>query len=429
MALTCGPLRERELLKSLAKKEYFHQYAFNYRLILDLCERISPAKALLGCGELFEVYSLRCGSDKVVQFLSKCLSSSNLVASRDSIGQIVQMFIIPFWFYCITMVHTLYKKYGHQLFMLTLTLQFHGLSRFGLNVLGLCGASSTIRTFDRWRTALLHRYDLQIQSIIETKTFCWSWDNYSHFYRNAKLTSKRTFLSSNANYTVMGLSVMQTQVDMRIQSDADGYVVDAIPSCKVDLKVYIAPVVEWIVETFLQINSQLSAPYRYWEIAKEVHNPSGAIPLMLNPNRNAEDEEVRNNARLTNYQPIGASADNSSSTEGHANLVAQFLERTRPVVERLDYIPLRVDIAIFKFFLMVCFCLFLLIDFSPCGHQCQYLQITFDLSSQFSNSFIRFSTCTIASGVYQNFFIHFLRLFYTVGMGVPRYYCFFLTLL
>jgi hypothetical protein len=151
----------------------------------------------------------------------------------------------------------------------------------------------------------------------------------------------------------MGLSIMQTEVDMRIKEDEKGDVVDAIPSCKVDLKVYIAPVLEWIVETFLQINSQLSAPYRYWEIANEVKNPSGAVPIMPNPNRNDEDDELRNNARLTHYQPIGAAADNSSSTEGHANLVAQFLERTRPVVERLDYIPLRVDIAIFKFFLMV----------------------------------------------------------------------------
>src|ERR1700722_5697404 len=121
------------------------------------------------------------------------------VANESSISRIIHMYIIPFWFHCITIVQTLHPKYGYQLFMLTLNLQFHGLSRFGMNLLGLCHAASSIRTYDRWRTGLLVRYDLNMQSIIETGTFCWIWDNYAHVFRNARLTTRRKFLLPDAN--------------------------------------------------------------------------------------------------------------------------------------------------------------------------------------------------------------------------------------
>jgi hypothetical protein len=353
MALNCDPLRERTLLQSLAKFVYFQSYEFNFRLVLQLAEEVSPAKALLGTGELFEVYCLRCCSPRIVRFLTKCLSQK-LIASEKSIDQIIHEMIIPFWFYCVTMVQTLFNKYGHQLFMLTLTLQFHGLSRFGLNILGLCGMASSIRTFDRWRTSLLQKYDLKMQVILNTKSYCYTWDNYSHVYRNARLTKTREFIAANANYTVFGLSVMENVVDMKIKETGDDEVIEAIPPLKSDLEKHIVCVIKWTVKLFLDISNQTSRPYCYWEIAKEVKNKSGSIPLMPNPNRNDEDDEVRNNIRMMRYYPLGASQQNSSSTEGHANLVAQFLKETRPVVvTRLEYIPLRVDIAIFKSFLMV----------------------------------------------------------------------------
>eukprot|EP00456_Euglypha_rotunda_P008945 TRINITY_DN11877_c1_g1_i7.p1 TRINITY_DN11877_c1_g1~~TRINITY_DN11877_c1_g1_i7.p1 ORF type:complete len:124 (-),score=8.13 TRINITY_DN11877_c1_g1_i7:202-573(-) len=93
------------------------------------------------------------------------------------------------------------------------------------------------------------------------------------------------------------------------------------------------------------MNRKVSAPYRYWEIAKEVKKKTGTVPIMPNPNRNDDP-------RMTNYRPLGASSENSSSTVGHANWSLSY--RKLAVIERLEYVPLRVDIAIFKAFLMVC---------------------------------------------------------------------------
>src|ERR1700722_10680282 len=109
---------------------------------------------------------------------------------------------------------------------------------------------------------------------------------------------------------------------MTFREDDDQNVIGGVPLTKVELANYIDDVVNWIVREFLQINNQVSAPYRYLEVAKEAKLPLGRIPIP-NPNRN-EDEELPKpgHASLKNYNSLGAVDWNSTSTAGHANLVA-----------------------------------------------------------------------------------------------------------
>ena len=119
-------------------------------------------------------------------------------------------------FFMEMMMFHINQRCNHAVKRFTLYLQYHGLSRVGINVLSNKGICVHPRTSDRTIHTRLALYDDEIARIIHSGMAIIGIDNYNHSYGSPIITEERKMQLILANETVCGISHCQVYVDNTI---------------------------------------------------------------------------------------------------------------------------------------------------------------------------------------------------------------------
>lgn len=209
---------ERDLLQKLPATTAIKDPALNFEQLLSLSESVERSLYIGTGGVLFELYILRLGKPRHVTFLQKELSNVGQLGTRNSfmISELIKDYGLPFWFYIISALPCVNQKCNYQLERLTMSLEYRGLSRFGLQILACLNAALNPRTYDRKRNKMLVVYDdMNMKFILDNKVIL-CFDNYNHFYTHATISLNAMSNLSLANYTVIGLSYLLKPVNNTI---------------------------------------------------------------------------------------------------------------------------------------------------------------------------------------------------------------------
>jgi hypothetical protein len=132
-------------------------------------------------------------------------------------------------FFLEMMMFHINQRFNDSVKRFTLYLQYHGLSRLGINVLANKGICVHPRTSDRSIHKRLALYDDQVSNVIRTGQTIIGIDNYNHSYGSPIISPERRTQLILANYTVCGISHCQIVGDNTILRNPQGGRIPSLP--------------------------------------------------------------------------------------------------------------------------------------------------------------------------------------------------------
>lgn len=343
---------ERGILQQIAKRSEISDPSLNFEQLLLVSERVSPSLFLGMGGVLFELYVLRLGKPRHVSFIETGLSNVGRVeidfsTKRDSL---IKDHALPFWFYVISSLPCVNQKCNLQLYRLSLNLEYRGLSRFGFQILSSCKVAVNPRTYDRKRAAHLVSYNNDNKKfILDNKVFL-CFDNYNHYYNNPLVSLSKQSNLSLANFTVIGLTYLRTEVDNSHVKLPNGIIRTSVPKKLIALGAFIKSVRDLLHDTFNNFNDLVTSPYQYWEISRVVRERISCVPMKSEIKQPGDDPHPERGLSL--YRPFMVSNQNTGSNKGLANVLTKILQLVAGLLAT-SYFYLRVDVDIYMKILRV----------------------------------------------------------------------------
>ena len=151
--------RERSFYERLSKQSEIEDPSLTVDGLLDLCYKVEPGQYLQTGGFYFELFILRFGMEKHRKLFLALIKKEDKKMSSDLKEELHREYAMRFWFETISKLSMVHKRCNTQLFLLTLTLDYRGLSRLGMQFVSFCGVATHPRTFDRKRNVGLETYD------------------------------------------------------------------------------------------------------------------------------------------------------------------------------------------------------------------------------------------------------------------------------
>lgn len=327
---------ERTFYYDLARHPKLDDPQLTYEDLLGICEKIMPSVCLRTGGLMFESFVIRFG----IRRHRECLLEGKLESKVRA--EIIRSYTMLFWFEVVTKVVHINRKANTPLFLVTLALEYRGLSRLGIQFLAFCGVATNPRTYDRKRTANLGSYGTYLQSLLSIGGYLIPFDNYCHQYFMPRIETKRDKIMLQTNCTVVAISVTPTIVDTRFVRAPNGVVYPSIPPKKVILFRYLRNFVAELKNSLCDIGDRTGDNYTYWPIARVVRDNVRRIPAQLDQ-PNPQDENKNHDRGLKNFKPWFVSPDHPASNQGTANIMTRIYKECKQVLQH-SYILSRMDV-------------------------------------------------------------------------------------
>ena len=167
---------ERDFYTALAKRDELNDPSLTYNQLFDICRDILPGKCPGLPGLMFELFVLRFGQKKDREILLKDPNENRI--DVETIKALMKKYALRFWFETITKLTNNHPCANTQVFLFTLSLEYRGLSRLGIQYLAFCGVANNPRTYDRKRDAKIESYDADLKIDIEMRQCIFAWDNF-----------------------------------------------------------------------------------------------------------------------------------------------------------------------------------------------------------------------------------------------------------
>ena len=107
------------------------------------------------------------------------------------------------------------QKFNLAIKRLTMYLQYHGLSRLGIQMLSFKGICVNPRTADRTTSTRIRMQSSMVAALIHEGRAIIGIDNYNHAWGSPIVSPERQSQLVLANYTTCGVSKYQVHVDLR----------------------------------------------------------------------------------------------------------------------------------------------------------------------------------------------------------------------
>ena len=227
-------IEEHELYRKLAWDSRIRNPNTSIDDVLKIVEEVDKSHVMGTGGWLFESYIIRFGSNPDSQYLCKQIRKDTPL-DDDTRDDYLAQYSVAFWFHLIMSIHKVNKFASEPLQMFSILLDYHGLSRAGMQYLALCHAAVLPRSLDRNKEKKLVEYDKLNQSIILEGKAVICFDNYNHAWGSAAMKLNKNTHMLNMNVTVCGISVMKTPVIQDFVYDAKSNAIPSIPASKEDL--------------------------------------------------------------------------------------------------------------------------------------------------------------------------------------------------
>jgi len=166
------------------------------------------------------------------------------------------------------------QKMNEGIKRLTMYLQYHGISRIGLQMLCIKGVCVDPRTNDRNANRQLSMYDAKLTNIIREGKAVMGIDNYNHAYGSPVISLEHKNMLRLANFTVCGISICQRPVDNLFVLNESGDPLPSLPDQKIALAAYVRPVLNQIAQAIATMTD-----FCYWTESTVVREQLGSVPL------------------------------------------------------------------------------------------------------------------------------------------------------
>jgi hypothetical protein len=238
------------------------------------------------------------------------------------------------------------QRFNDSIKRLTLYLQYHGLSRLGINVLTNKGICVHPRTSDRNINKRLSLYDAKISTIIRTGMAIIGIDNYNHCYGSPVISAERKMQLLLANYTVCGISHCQNTIDNHILLDGAGASIASLPNKKIVFAAFVQTVVNEIKAAMNAIFEETKNKFSYWTISDVVQENLAAVPLRA---QNRTTNPQTRGRRW--FKPWFVSGRNCASNEGILHIFTTIYNEYQHNFNQGIYGYFKADVTLFiKYF-------------------------------------------------------------------------------
>lgn len=352
---------ERQFLSDLAARDELDQPSLTYEKLFEICEQIAPSTVLGSGGAYFEMYLLRFGTRAHVTSLLEIFKMENPTIDSSFYEELIKRYALPYWFELITKIIYFNRKANTQLFLYTLSLEYRGLSRLGIQWLAFCGAATNIRTFDRKRNIQLGDYDNLLIRFIRNGRVVFAIDNYSHIFWCPKLKADKRSSAIGTNCTVGAMSVPLITVDNSFKRNGDGDIIPALPPKKEILALYLEEFIDSLKHAMCDIKDKTGHFYTYHPISTVVKHDINTVPARppkvetkSRKDVDGDDEMMQcdDSHGLKQFRPWFVTADNPSSNFGTANVITRIFKELRELLGS-KYAYLRFDVDLFQKWLRV----------------------------------------------------------------------------
>jgi len=255
---------ENKLYRRLSMNKTIRDPCTTVPKFLEIIEELDRSCVLKTGGWLFESYILRYGKGKDIAKLQNLIASENPDSCEDFATKMYKQYSLQFWYHVICAIHKVNKFATEPLQMFTFLLEYHGLSRMGLHLLGVCEVAIRPRTGDRPKKSKTIEYDDDLKRIILDGRAVIAFDNYNHCYGSAAIDLTRKVAWTQMNVTVGGISIMKRPIDQSFVHE-EGTLLPSIPSKKSDLSKFIPLLLEKLSSRLDDLNEQVSEPFAYFE--------------------------------------------------------------------------------------------------------------------------------------------------------------------
>jgi len=225
-----------------------------------------------------------------------------------------------------TTIHKVNMFATAPLRLFTYLLEYHGLSRFGMQLLGLCEAAIRPNTLFRTRKQEVLDYDSKTKELITSGSGVICFDNYNHSYGSAAIKLDRSTNMLLMNVTVGAMSLFRYPIDQKFVVLDSG----KSPPTRMCLDPYREAVLQKLDDALIRCNDGLSRPFAYYEKSRVIRENTKTVPL-TSPNQCPEDTIRADRFNLKSFRPIWVTARDSSLNLGIANIMMRIFN---------DYLPL-----------------------------------------------------------------------------------------
>lgn len=357
---------ERKFYRRLATRDELHSPNLTYTTFMDICDEIEPS-LIFGTGSImFELYVLRFGSDKHRALLRRQIRE-NPGIPLDPLDheEILKKYSLLFYFECISKLPLVNRNCNTQLFLLTLALEYRGLSRLGIQFLALFGAAANPRTFDRKRNVELEKYDKALKLHIDKGEVVFGMDNFCHSFWNSRIETGKKNSIKSANVMVGAVSIPQVILPNEIRYTLQGNIIPSVPTEKVTLACYVRAFLNDLKRVLWDIKDKTGDFYTYWPVSRVVRQNITTIPASAQfdqVNVSGQPDENKDHARgLRNFRPWFVSGDNPSSNFGALNSMLRLFKEALDVLNR-RYLYVRIDVDLYMKWLRVLTLILLISD-------------------------------------------------------------------
>ena len=285
------------------------------------------------------------------------------------------------------------QKFNLAIKRLTMYLQYHGLSRLGIQMLSFKGICVNPRTADRTTSTRIRMQSSMVAALIHEGRAIIGIDNYNHAWGSPIVSPERQSQLVLANYTTCGVSKYQVHVDNTFLINDAGEFLPSIPPEKIVLSAFVRQAVRKIVDEMKPIEEKTGGLH-YWELSQVVADSIGAVPLRAdntNPNPAPRGRQY--------YIPWFVSGRNCAANVGILHILTTIFNEYQHLHEKEMYGYMKADVSIYLKYLQVGDpCVALTFLCRSCTHHTVGSTATDSCSAQFSNTFTRTSTRRRVSG-------------------------------
>ena len=330
---------ERDFYTALAKRDELNDPSLTYNQLFDICRDILPGKCPGLPGLMFELFVLRFGQKKDREILLKDPNENRI--DVETIKTLMKKYALRFWFETITKLPCA----NTQVFLFTLSLEYRGLSRLGIQYLAFCGVANNPRTYDRKRDAKIESYDADLKIDIEMGQCIFAWDNFCKQWFTPAIKSGKETSALRANFTVGAVSRAPVPHDMSFVKNRKGDVLPSVPITRAELAYYLPSFLDDLKHALCDVRDQTGSLYSYWSVSEVVKKKINTVPMVDKDEKKLSPsaKEQLHSRGLINFRPMFVSADNPSSNVGCMNALTRMVKESKELL-KVVYPIFRVDV-------------------------------------------------------------------------------------
>ena len=230
---------------------------------------------------------------------------------------------------------------------LTMFLQYHGLSRIGIQTLAFKGVCVNIRTADRQASKTIAQQTQTVITLFREGKAIIGMDNYNHAYGSPIVSFERKAQLSIANYTACGISRTVTHIDDLFRVNESEEYLPSIPERKVALDAFVRSACANI-EAEIQNIQTLTGGMDYWQLSTVVLDSLGAVPLR--PDNKLQHTAPRGRQH---YTPWFVTGRNCASNIGILHVLTTIFNEYQHLHALNMYGYIKADVSIYIKYLQV----------------------------------------------------------------------------